>query len=240
MDKTNNKKNVNKIVDLKKTLAGKITIIKNKFKEVVRKQKNPKINIYMKNKIDYKTLTISQIEAELNRTTYNEKYVKILKSTIYSLIIVAAVATIIATLIMPVLQISGTSMAPTFNEGEIVLSLKTKNLETGDIIAFYHGNKILIKRIIAGAGSYVNIDEEGNVYVNGNLIDEPYIKEKTLGDYNITFPYQVPDGKWFVLGDHRSISIDSRNSEIGCIEQENIVGKIVFRVWPLKEFGKIN
>ena len=138
---------------------------------------------------------------------------------------------------MPVLQISGSSMSPTLKEGEIVVSLKTKNLKPGDIVAFYHGNKILIKRVIASSGSYVNIDEEGNVYVDGKLIDEPYIKEKTLGEHDITFPYQVPDGSWFVLGDRRSISIDSRNIEIGCIEQEDIVGKIIFRVWPLKKIN---
>lgn len=185
-------------------------------------------------KINYKTLTISQIEAELNRENYKEKYIKILKSTIYALVIIAAVATVVATLIMPVLQISGSSMTPTFSEGDIVVSLKTKNLDTGDVIAFYHGNKILVKRVIANAGSYVNIDEEGNVYVDGILLDEPYVKEKTLGESDITFPYQVPDGKWFVLGDQRLTTIDSRNSEIGCVEQKDIIGKIIFKIWPIK------
>ena len=151
----------------------------------------------------------------------------------------AAVAAIVATLIMPVLQISGSSMTPTFQEGEIVFSIKTKNLKPGDIIAFYHGNKILVKRVIAGAGSWVNITIDGDVYVNGELLEENYIQEKMLGETNITYPYQVPDGSWFVLGDHREVSIDSRNSEIGCIKQEDIVGKIIFRVWPLKRIGKI-
>lgn len=190
-------------------------------------------------KIDYKTLTSKQIEEELKREVYKSKYIKILKSTIYSLITVAAVAALIATLVMPVLQINGSSMTPTFNEGEIVLSVKTKDLETGDIIAFYHGNKILVKRVIAGAGSWVNMDDEGNVFVDGKRIKEKYVKDKTIGDYDIEFPYQVPDGSYFVLGDHRTVSIDSRNSEIGCIEQENIVGKIVFRVWPFKKIGSI-
>lgn len=206
---------------------------KGKFKKKDVKKKE-------KERVDYKTLTVSQIETELNRETYKEKYLKILRSTIYSLIIVSAVAAILATLVMPVLKISGTSMAPTFSENEIVISLKTNNLKTGDIIAFYHGNKILVKRVIAGAGSYVNIDEDGNVFVDGKKIDEPYIKEKALGEYDITFPYQVPDGEWFVLGDSRTVSIDSRNTEIGCIKQDNIVGKIIFRVWPLKKIGKIN
>ena len=187
-----------------------------------------------------KKISVQELENELKRENYRSKYFKILTSTIYALIIVAAVAAIVATLIMPVLQISGSSMTPTFQEGEIVFSIKTKNLKPGDIIAFYHGNKILVKRVIAGAGSWVNITIDGDVYVNGELLEENYIQEKMLGETNITYPYQVPDGSWFVLGDHREVSIDSRNSEIGCIKQEDIVGKIIFRVWPLKRIGKIN
>lgn len=187
-----------------------------------------------------KKISVQELENELKRENYRSKYFKILTSTIYALIIVAAVAAIVATLVMPVLQISGSSMTPTFQEGEIVFSIKTKNLKPGDIIAFYHGNKILVKRVIAGAGSWVNITIDGDVYVNGELLEENYIQEKMLGETNITYPYQVPDGSWFVLGDHREVSIDSRNSEIGCIKQEDIVGKIIFRVWPLKRIGKIN
>ena len=186
-----------------------------------------------------KKISVQELENELKRENYRSKYFKILTSTIYALIIVAAVAALVATLIMPVLQISGSSMTPTFQEGEIVFSIKTKNLKPGDIIAFYHGNKILVKRVIAGAGSWVNITIDGDVYVNGELLEENYIQEKMLGETNITYPYQVPDGSWFVLGDHREVSIDSRNSEIGCIKQEDIVGKIIFRVWPLKRIGKI-
>ena len=186
-----------------------------------------------------KKISVQELENELKRENYRSKYFKILTSTIYALIIVAAVAAIVATLIMPVLQISGSSMTHTFQEGEIVFSIKTKNLKPGDIIAFYHGNKILVKRVIAGAGSWVNITIDGDVYVNGELLEENYIQEKMLGETNITYPYQVPDGSWFVLGDHREVSIDSRNSEIGCIKQEDIVGKIIFRVWPLKRIGKI-
>lgn len=186
-----------------------------------------------------KKISVQELEKELKRENYRSKYFKILTSTIYALIIVAAVAALVATLIMPVLQISGSSMTPTFQEGEIVFSIKTKNLKPGDIIAFYHGNKILVKRVIAGAGSWVNITIDGDVYVNGELLEENYIQEKMLGETNITYPYQVPDGSWFVLGDHREVSIDSRNSEIGCIKQEDIVGKIIFRVWPLKRIGKI-
>lgn len=192
-----------------------------------------------KEKIDCKSLTVEQLEKELKRETYRSRYFKILTSTIYALIIVAAVAALVATFVMPVLQISGSSMQPTFTEGEIVLSVKTNNLKQGDIIAFYHGNKILVKRVIAGPGSFVNITIDGDVYVDGVLLDEPYIQEKMLGDTNITYPYQVPDGEWFVLGDQREVSIDSRNTEIGCVSQDDLVGKIVFRVWPLNKFGKI-
>ncbi len=192
-----------------------------------------------KEKIAYKSLTVEQLEKELKRETYRSRYFKILTSTIYALIIVAAVAALVATFVMPVLQISGSSMQPTFTEGEIVLSVKTNNLKQGDIIAFYHGNKILVKRVIAGPGSFVNITIDGDVYVDGVLLDEPYIQEKMLGDTNITYPYQVPDGEWFVLGDQREVSIDSRNTEIGCVSQDDLVGKIVFRVWPLNKFGKI-
>lgn len=187
----------------------------------------------MKEQSKYKTLSSKQVEEELKRELYKSKYNKVLKSTIYALIIIAAIATLIATLIMPVFQISGTSMKPAYNEGDLVVSIKTTNLKQGDIIAFYHGNKILVKRVIASAGSWVEMDEEGNVYVDGNLLDEPYINKKILGDYDIKFPYQVPDGHWFVLGDERSESIDSRNSEIGCISNEDVIGKIIFRIWPL-------
>jgi len=190
-------------------------------------------------KIDCKTFTIQELETELKRETYQSKYLKILSSTIYALIVVAAISALVATLVMPVLQISGSSMTPTFIEGEIVFSVKTKKLDQGDIVAFYHGNKILIKRVIAGSGSWVNITIDGDVYVNGVLLEEGYVKDKTLGETNITYPYQVPDGQWFVLGDHRETSIDSRNTEVGCISVEDIVGKIIFRVWPLNRFGKI-
>jgi len=190
--------------------------------------------------LDYKSLTISQIEQELKKETYKEKYYKLLKSTIYSLIIVAAIAALIATLMMPVLEISGSSMTPTLSEGEIVISLKTTSLETGDIIAFYHGNKILVKRVIATPGEWVNIDKNGQIYINGEKLKEPYIDKLIQGDIDIELPYQVPDGHWFVLGDHREVSIDSRNTEIGSVSKDDIVGKILFRVWPLKKLGNIN
>lgn len=190
-----------------------------------------------KTKIDVKTLTSKEIEEELKRETYKSKYIKVLKSTIYALIIIAATAALVATFFMPVFQISGNSMAPRYNNGEFVVSVKTSNLKKGDVIAFYHGNKILVKRVIASAGQWVTMDEEGNVYADGLKLEESYISNKVVGEYDIEFPYQVPDGHWFVLSDDRNESVDSRNSEIGCISQDDVIGKIVFRVWPFNNFG---
>lgn len=195
----------------------------------------------MEEKLLSKTLPeIHQLEKELRREQYKQRYFKIIRSTVYILVVVAAVAVLIATLWMPVLQIYGSSMTPTLTDGEIVVSVKGSDFDFGDIIAFYYNNKILVKRCIAGPGDWVNIDESGNVYVNGELLDEPYISEKSLGECDISLPYQVPDGRYFVLGDHRSVSVDSRSSTVGCVSDEQIVGCIVFRVWPISGFGKVS
>lgn len=184
--------------------------------------------------------TIEQLEAELQRERYNKRYGRVLRSTIYTLITVAAVAVLVATLWLPVLQIYGSSMAPTLVDGNIVVSLKAGDLETGDIVAFYYNNKILVKRVIAGPGDWVDIKEDGTVYVNNEELDEPYLTEKAFGDCNIELPYQVPDSRIFVMGDHRSVSVDSRNTAVGCVADEQIVGKLVFRIWPLDSFGPLN
>ena len=181
-----------------------------------------------------------QLEAELKREKYKRRYQSVLRSTIYTLITVAAIAVLVATLWLPVLQIYGSSMTPTLQDGEIIFSVKTADLEPGDIVAFYYNNKILVKRVICGPGDWVNIDEDGTVYVNEVRLKEPYLAEKALGDCNIELPYQVPDGKIFVMGDHRSTSVDSRNTAVGCVAQEQIVGKIIFRIWPLNRLGDVD
>lgn len=186
-----------------------------------------------KKKYKYKSLTSTQIREELKRINYKNRYSKVLKSTIYGLIIVAAASALIATLIMPVLQINNSSMSPIYDNGDFVVSIKTNKLNQNDIVAFYHGNKILVKRVIAGAGSWVVIDQKGDVYVDGTLLVEDYVTEKTIGETDIKFPYQVPDGSWFVLSDNRTDSNDSRNAEIGAISEDDIIGKILFKVWPI-------
>ena len=185
------------------------------------------------------TPTIAQLEMELGREKYRHRFRRVLRSTIYALITVAAAAVLVATLWMPVLQISGNSMSPTLTEGEIVISLNGSGFETGDIVAFYFDNKVLIKRVIAGPGDWVDIDEEGTVFVNDQEIYEPYLVEKALGDCNIQLPYQVPEERIFVMGDHRSVSVDSRNSALGCVGYDQIVGRLVLRVWPYEMISLI-
>ncbi len=177
------------------------------------------------------------LEAELERERYRKRYGSVLRSTAFSLIVVAAVAVLIAVLLLPVLQISGTSMTDSLQDEDIVVALNSSGYKTGDIIAFYYNNNILVKRVIAAAGDWVDIDEEGNVYINEELLEEPYVTDKALGDCNITLPCQVPDGRCFVMGDHRATSIDSRNTAVGCVSNDMVIGKILLRVWPLEGFG---
>lgn len=172
------------------------------------------------------------LKEELARERYRHQYNRALRSTVYTLITVAAIAILVATLWLPVLQIYGNSMTPTLEPGEYVVALKTDKFQPGDMIAFYYNNKVLVKRVVASSGDWVNIDEDGNVYINEKLLDEPYLTEKAYGDTNISFPYQVPESRVFVLGDHRSVSVDSRNTAVGCVSEEQIVGKLYLRVWP--------
>lgn len=188
-----------------------------------------------KQKLPLDIPTIEALEAELDRVRYKNRFRRTLMGTVYALITVAAIAILVATLWLPVLRITGTSMSPTMEDGDLVISIKNSSFERGDMIAFYYNNKVLVKRVVAMAGEWVNIDENGNVYINDVLYDEPYLTEKALGECDIEFPYQVPDGRIFVLGDHRSVSVDSRSKTVGCVAQEQIVGKLVMRLWPLKE-----
>ena len=183
--------------------------------------------------------TTEQIEKERARLRHKSRYSRTLRSTIAILVVVAAVAVLVATLWMPVLRIYGSSMAPTLNDGQIVISLKTTDFKTGDIAAFYYGNKLLIKRYIAGASDWVYIDEDGTVSVNSIELDEPYLAEKALGQTNIDLPYQVPDKRYFLMGDNREASVDSRNTAVGCASDDQIVGKVVYCIWPLDRFGPV-
>ena len=183
--------------------------------------------------------TLEQLTAELARENYKRRFGRVLRSTLFTLVVVAAAAVLVAPIWMPVLQIYGSSMTPTLNEGEIVVSVKGSDFEPGDLVAFYLGNKILVKRCIAGPGQWVDINENGDVFVDGELLDEPYLTEKALGECDQSFPYQVPESRFFCMGDHRATSVDSRHSAVGCVAEEQIVGKIVFRVWPLSGFGAL-
>ena len=176
------------------------------------------------------------LQKELKRERYKRRFRRLLRSTVNALVVVAAVAALLATLILPVLQIAGTSMEPSLNDGDIVLLVKTDNLESGDLCAFYYSNKILIKRVIATPGDYIWLEPDGTVFLNGEALDEPYVSEKALGECDVEFPYQVPENNYFVMGDKRETSIDSRSSVIGCIAEDQIIGKILFKIWPLEDF----
>ena len=183
--------------------------------------------------------SMEQIIRERERLRYRRRYSRTLKSTVAVLVVVAAAAVLVATLWMPVLRIYGTSMSPTLTDGQIVVTLKGSKFEPGELVAFYYGNKLLIKRVIAGPADWVDLDESGSVFVNGDLLDEPYLTAKAFGETNIELPYQVPDGRYFVMGENRATSVDSRTTALGCVADDQIVGRVVFRIWPFSSFGAV-
>ena len=183
--------------------------------------------------------TLSQLTAEVKRIRYQRNFRKTLVSTFSSLLVVAAIAVLISMLFLPVLRVTGSSMTPTLQNDQMVICNKNANFESGDIIAFYYNNKILLKRVIATSGQWVNMDPDGTVYVNDEVLDEPYVRTKAFGECDIQLPYQVPDNRIFVMGDHRAASIDSRTRPVGCIAEEYIIGKVVFRIWPMDSFGAV-
>ncbi len=181
-----------------------------------------------------------EVKAERERLAYRSRYTRVLRSTIYALVVVAAVAVLLATLFLPVLQVSGDSMNPTLQDKDVIVLVKSGSLKTGDLCGFYWQNKLLLKRVIGLPGDIISLDENGVVTVNGTVLDEPYVDDLALGECDIKFPYQVPENRYFVLGDHRATSIDSRSSVIGCVEKNQIVGKVFIRVWPLSSFSLIH
>ena len=204
-----------------------------KFKDMLKKKKSKK------EKITYKDLTVENLERELHRENYKHSFSRLLRSTIYVLIIIVAVASVGATLFMPVIEITDSSMKPLVEDGDIVLTIKSSSFKTGDVVAFYYGNKILIKRVIGVKGDFVNIDKDGIVYVNGEKLEEDYVKEFLKGESDIKYPVQVSDNSIFVLSDERNVLTDSRSESIGTIKKENIIGKVIFKVWPIKKIKKI-
>lgn len=188
-----------------------------------------------KKKLTYKDIEIETIENEIHRENYKHSFGNLLKSSIYVLIIVLAVAVIVASLLMPVIEITDSSMKPLLNDNDIALTFKTNKIKNGDVIAFYHGNKILVKRVIGVSGDWINIDQDGYVYVNGNKLEESYVKEFIKGETDEEFPIQVGEKSVFVLSDERDILTDSRNEEIGQIKSDDVIGKVVIRIWPIKQ-----
>lgn len=182
-----------------------------------------------------------QLEKELARVDHKNSFHRALRRTVYALVVAAAVSVLVASLFLPVLRIYGSSMVPTVEAGDIVVSLKKREYLPGDVVALYYENRILVKRIVAGEFDTVELDADGNFRINGTPLDEPYLAAKDFGDNtDISFPFQVPEDSYFVCGDNRKESVDSRSSSVGCISSEEIVGEIVFSVWPWRRIGKIH
>lgn len=194
----------------------------------------------MKSKKSLTSPSLPQLEKELHREQYKYRYASVMRSTINTLIIVAAFAILVATLWMPVLQIYGNAMDPSLTEGQVVVCVKTADMEQGDLMAFYVGNHLLVKRVIAGPGDVVDITPSGTVYINGQELHEPYVSEKSRGECDVEYPYKVPAYSYFVMSDNRSNCVDSRASIVGCVTEEHIMGKVIFRIWSFNSFGKVD
>ena len=183
--------------------------------------------------------SVQLLEAELKREKYRGRYKRLLRGTVSTVLVVIAAVVLISNLLLPILRIYGSSMSPTLTNGDIVAAMRYGSYERGDIVAFYYNEQILVKRIIGLPGEMVDIDADGNVSIDGEPLDEPYLTEKSLGECDIELPYQVPEGRYFVMGDNRGVSSDSRSSQVGCIAEERIIGELIFTLWPLSEFGTI-
>lgn len=196
--------------------------------------------IFKHKKTPVESPSVQKLEQQLEQERHKIRFIYAMRTTIYTVLAVAALAILVATLWLPVLQIYGASMTPTLESGQLIVVLKNSEFKRGDVIAFYYNNKILVKRVIAGPGEWVNIDDDGTVSVNQSELEEDYLTEKSFGKCDISLPYQVPDGQYFVIGDHRESSMDSRSTAVGCVPKENVVGKLKLRVWPLNKIKIIN